>query len=72
MTKVFIEKNVSCPIHAEVILISCLTQTVLNRIPFNDFNEWINDHLPDVANFLDNRFRFSLRNLEHPSVSLND
>lgn len=34
----------------------CNTQTVLNRIPFNDFNEWVN-YLPDVANFLDNRFR---------------
>ena len=35
----------------------CNTQTVLNRIPFNDFNEWVNYPLPDVANFLDNRFR---------------
>ena len=35
----------------------CNTQTVLNRIPLNDFNEWVNDPLPDVANFLDNRFR---------------
>ena len=34
----------------------CNTQTVLNCIPFNDFNEWVN-YLPDVANFLDNRFR---------------
>ena len=32
----------------------CNIQTVLNRIPFNDFNEWVNDPLPDVANFLDN------------------
>ena len=35
----------------------CNTQTVLNRIPFNDFNVWVNYPLPDVANFLDNRFR---------------
>ena len=35
----------------------CNTQTVLNRIPFNDFNGWVNDPLPDVANFLDNQFR---------------
>ena len=35
----------------------CNTQTVVNRIPFNDFNEWVNYPLPDVANFLDNRFR---------------
>ena len=35
----------------------CNTQTVLNRIPFNDFNEWVNYPLPDVVNFLDNRFR---------------
>ena len=32
----------------------CNTQTILNRIPFNDFNGWVNDALPDVANFLDN------------------
>lgn len=35
----------------------CNTQTVLNRIPFNDFNAWVNYPLPYVANFLDNRFR---------------
>ena len=35
----------------------CNTQTVVNRIPFNDFNEWVNDPLPDVANVLDNQFR---------------
>ena len=35
----------------------CNTQTVLNRIPLNDFNVWVNYPLPDVANFLDNQFR---------------
>lgn len=38
----------------------CNTQTVLNRIPFNDFNGWVNDPLPDVANFLDNQGDISL------------
>jgi hypothetical protein len=32
----------------------CDTRTVLNRIPFKDLAEWVNDPLPDDANYLDN------------------
>ena len=32
----------------------CDTRTVLNRIPLNDLEAWVNDPLPDDANYLDN------------------
>ena len=32
----------------------CDTRTVLNRIPLNDLEAWVNDPLPDDYNFLDN------------------
>ena len=32
----------------------CDTRTVLNRIPFKDLDEWVNEPLPDDVNFLDN------------------
>ena len=31
----------------------CNTQTVLKRIPYSDLEEWVNDPLPDDANYLD-------------------
>ena len=31
----------------------CNTQIVLNRIPFKDLNEWVNEPLPDNACYLD-------------------
>ena len=52
----------------------CNTQTVVNRIPFNDFR------IAGVSNSSNSksstekpsgRYSFSLRNLEHPSVSFN-
>ena len=43
----------------------CSTQTVLKRIPFKDLNDWVNDPLPDDANFLDN-------DLEQPRLRLSD
>ena len=43
----------------------CNTRTVLNRIPFINLNEWVNDPLPDDANFLDN-------DLEQPRLRLSD
>ena len=43
----------------------CNTRTVLNRIPFKDLNDWVNDLLPDDANFLDN-------DLEQPRLRLSD
>ena len=43
----------------------CNTQAVLNRIPFNNLNEWVNDPLPDDANFLDN-------DLEQPRLRISD
>lgn len=32
----------------------CDTRTVLNRIPFKDLEEWVNDPLDDDVNCLDN------------------
>jgi hypothetical protein len=32
----------------------CDTKTVLNRIPFKDLDEWVNEPLPDDVNYLDN------------------
>lgn len=43
----------------------CSTQTVLSRIPFKVLNDWVNDPLPDDANFLDN-------DLEQPRLRLSD
>ncbi len=43
----------------------CNTQTVLNRIPFKNLNEWVNEPLPDDANFLDN-------DSEQPRLRLSD
>ena len=31
----------------------CNTQTVLNRIPFTELETWVNEPLPEDANFLD-------------------
>ena len=32
----------------------CDSKTVLNRIPYADLEAWVNDPLPDDANYLDN------------------
>ena len=43
----------------------CDTRTVLNRIPFNDLETWVNDPLPDDYYFLDNEN-------EQPRLRLSD
>jgi REP element-mobilizing transposase RayT len=43
----------------------CDTRTVLNRIPLNDLEAWVNDPLPDDYNFLDNEN-------ERPRLRLSD
>ncbi len=37
----------------ETVFQICNTQTVLSRISLKDLEEWVNDPLPDDANFLD-------------------
>lgn len=43
----------------------CNTQTVLKRIPFADLEAWVNEPLPDDANYLDN-------DNERPCIRLSD
>lgn len=43
----------------------CDTRTVLNRIPLNDLEAWVNDPLPNDYNFLDN-------DNERPRLRLSD